>query len=118
MAATKTWNIGDVLTASDLNSNFSKLPLAMSAITATGPSTAIASGSSATIAIAFPASRFTVAPIVTLSTTGAMITPVVNAVTSGTVTVAMVNNGAASQGASTITVYGVAVQMTSGTAAG
>jgi hypothetical protein len=53
-----------------------------------------------------------------LSTSGAFITPVVNAVTSGTVTVAMVNNGASSQGASTITVYGIAVQMTSGTAAG
>lgn len=118
MAATKTWNVGDVLTASDLNSNFTKLPLAMSAVTASGPSTAIAAGSSATVAIAFPASRFTQAPIVTLSTTGAMITPVVNAVTSGTVTVAMVNNGASSQGASTITVYGIAVQMTSGTAAG
>jgi hypothetical protein len=53
-----------------------------------------------------------------LSTSGAYITPVVNAVTSGTVTVAMVNNGAVSQGASSITVYGIAVQMTSGTAAG
>lgn len=118
MSATKTWSIGDVLTAADLNRNFTKLPLAMSGFTGSGPSTAIASGSSATVAIAFPASRFTVAPIVTLSTSGAFITPVVNAVTSGTVTVAMVNNGASSQGASTITVYGIAVQMTSGTAAG
>lgn len=118
MSATKSWSIGEVLTASDLNSNFTKLPLAMSGFTGSGPSTAIASGSSALVAIAFPASRFTVAPIVSLSTSGAFVTPVVNALTSGTVTVALVNNGATSQPSSSVTVYGVAVQMTSGTAAG
>ena len=118
MSATKSWSIGDVLTAADLNSNFTKLPLAVSGFTGTGPSTAIAAGSSATVAIAFPTSRFTLAPIVSMSTSAAYITPVVNAITSGTVTVAMVNNGGVSQGASTITVYGIAIQMTSGTAAG
>jgi len=117
MSATKSWSIGDVLTAADLNSNFTKLPLAVSGFTGAYSAGAIAAAGSATLAIAFPASRFTVAPICTLSTSAAVITPVVNAVTSGTVTVALVNNGGVNS-AATFTVYGVAVQMTSGTAAG
>jgi hypothetical protein len=117
MSATKSWSIGDVLTASDLNSNFTKLPYATSAFTASYSAGAILANGSATVAIAFPASRFTVAPICTFSTSSPVITPVLNAVTSGTVTVALVNNGASSSGAS-FTVYGLATQMTSGTAAG
>jgi len=117
MSATKTWSIGDVLTASDLNSNFTKLPYATSAFTAAYSAGAISAGGSATVAIAFPSSRFSVAPICTFSTSAAVITPVVNAVNSGTVTVALVNNGGVNSAAS-FTVYGLATQMTSGTAAG
>lgn len=118
MSGTKAWSVGEVLTAADLNGNFTKLPYSSAAFTASGATTAIAAGSSATVAIVFPASRFSVAPVVTLSTSAAFITPVINSVNAGTVTVATVNNGLLSQGANTITVYGFAVQMTSGTATG
>lgn len=117
MAATKTWNIGDVLTASDLNSNFSKLPLAVSAVTATYTGGAIAINTGTTVAIAFPTSRFTVAPIVSVSCNDKYLTAYVSAVTSGTVTVGLRNNGNTSS-AATVVIYGVATQMTSGTAAG
>lgn len=117
MAATKTWNIGDVLTASDLNSNFTKLPLAVSGVTGTYTGGALAINTATTVAIAFPASRFTVAPIVSVSCNDQYLTPYVSAVTSGTVTVGLRNNGNASS-AGTVVIYGVAVQMTSGTAAG
>jgi len=117
MSATKVWNIGDVLTASDLNGNFSKLPYAVSAITASYTGGAIASNGSATVAIAFPASRFGVAPIITLSTSDPFLTPYVSAVTSGTVTVGLKNNGSGSS-SGTVVIYGFATQMTSGTAAG
>jgi hypothetical protein len=118
MSGTKTWSVGEVLSASDLNTNFNKLPYATSAFTASGPSTAIASGASALVAIAFPTSRFQVPPIVTLSTSGAFVTPVLNAISAGTVTVALVNNGGSSQPSNSVVIYGFAVQMTAGTAAG
>ena len=116
MPGTKTWTIGEVLTASDLNGNFTKLPIATAAFTAT-QSGALTINTGTTVAVAFPASRFTVAPIVTLTTSSTVLTPYISAVTSGTVTVGVYNNGAASSGATT-TIYGFAVQMTSGTAAG
>ena len=68
MAGTKTWTIGEVLTASDLNGNFTKLPYASSAFTFTQVAT-LAINTSTTTAVAFPASRFSVAPLVTVSTT-------------------------------------------------
>lgn len=117
MSATKTWNIGDVLTASDLNSNFSKLPYSTSAVTATYTGGAIAINTSTTVAIAFPTSRFSVAPIVALSTSDQYLTAYVSAVTAGTVTVGLRNNGNASS-AGTVVIYGLASQWTSGTAAG
>lgn len=117
MAGYKIWNIGDVLTAADLNSSFSDLPLRHAAITATYTGGAIAINTSTTVAIAFPTSRFSVAPIVTLSTNDQYLTAYVSAVTSGTVTVGLRNNGNASS-AGTVVIYGLATQMTSGTAAG
>ena len=117
MSATKTWSIGDVLTAADLNSNFTNLPYRTSAFTASYTAGALAINTGATIAVAFPASRFTVAPIVTVNTNSTVITPYISAVTSGTVTVGLFNNGATSS-AATVVVYGLAVQWASGSAAG
>lgn len=114
MSATKTWNIGDVLTAADLNSNFTKTPYAMTAFTAT-QSGALAINTGTTVAVVFPTSRFSVAPIVTVSTNSTVLTAYVSAVGAGTVTVGVYNNGNASSGATT-TIYGVAVQMASGSA--
>jgi hypothetical protein len=157
----KTWVIGDVLSAADLNTYVSAqvvgtfgssavrttaivspvngqvsyltdkdhiehydgttwqaLPSAVYAFSATGPSTAVAAGSSALVSVVLPVSRFSTAPIVVgLSTSGAYFTPVVNAVNTGTATIALVNNGGVSQPA-TQTVYGLAIMMSTGTAAG
>jgi len=157
----KTWAIGDVLTAADLNTYVSQqvvgtfgssavrataiasvvngqvsyltdkdhieaydgtqwqpLPSAMTVFSATGPATAIAAGGSALVSVVFPSSRFGTVPIVCgLATSGAYLTPVVNAVTAGTATIALVNNGAVSQPA-TQTVYGLAIMMSTGTATG
>jgi hypothetical protein len=159
--AFKTWSIGDVLTASDMNNyigqqivaiysssavrstgivspingqlayltdkdhiehydgaTWQPLPAAVYAFSATGPATAVAAASSALVSVVLPVSRFTTAPIIVgLSTSGAYFTPVVNAVTTGTATIALVNNGAVSQPA-TQTVYGLAIMMATGTAAG
>jgi uncharacterized membrane protein YraQ (UPF0718 family) len=158
----KTWAIGDVLTAADLNTYVSQqvvgtfgssairataiatavggqvsyltdrdriehwdgatwqpLPSAMTVFSATGPATAIAAGSSALVSVVFPTSRFGTIPIVCgLTTTGAYLTPVLNTLTgTGTATIALVNNGAVSQ-AATVTLYGVAIMMSTGTATG
>lgn len=117
MPTFKTFTIGEVLTASDLNTTFTPLPLYSAAITGQYTAGAIAANGTASVAIAFPTSRFTVAPIVTLSTNDAVLTPFVSAVTAGTVTVGLRNNGSISS-AGTVTIYGVALQFTSGTAAG
>jgi hypothetical protein len=117
MSATKTWNIGDVLTASDLNSNFTKLPYSVASFTATYTSGAIAINTGTTVAIALPSARFSVAPICTVSTNSTVLTAYISAVNSGTVTVGIYNNGNASS-AATVVIYGVAVQATSSTAAG
>lgn len=157
----KTWAIGDVLTAADLNTYVSAqvvgtfgssavrataiatavagqvsyltdkdriehydnaqwqpLPAAMAVFSATGPGTAVAAGSSALVSVVLPTSRFGTIPIICgLTSTGANFTPVVNAVTTGTATIALVNQGAVSQ-AATQTLYGVAIMMATGTAAG
>lgn len=117
MAAYKTWSIGDVLTASDLNASFQDLPLNTAAFTAAYSGGAIAVNGTASIAVSLPSGRFNIAPIVTLNTSDGLITPFVSAVSTATVTVGLRNNGNASSAAS-FTVYGFAVQMTSGTAAG
>jgi hypothetical protein len=116
MAGTKVWTIGEVLTAATLNGNFDKLPYASSAFTYTQVAT-IAINTSVTTAVAFPASRFAVAPLVTVSSRDQYLTAYISAVTAGTVTVGLRNNGNATSAANVI-VSGFAVQMTSGTAAG
>jgi hypothetical protein len=116
MSATKSWSIGEVLTASDLNSNFTKLPFASSAFTYTQVAT-LAPNVSTTFAVVFPASRFSVAPLVTVSTSDQYLTGYVSAITAGTATIGLKNNGSGTSAASAI-VTGFAVQMTSGTAAG
>jgi hypothetical protein len=157
----KTWAIGDVLSAADLNTYVSgqvvgifgssavratAIPSpvngqvsylqdrdhmehydgatwqpqfsAMYVFQVTGPATAIAAGASALVSVVLPVSRFTSTPIIAgLATTGAYLTPVVNAVTTGTATIALVNNGAVSQPA-TQTLTGVAFMMSTGTATG
>lgn len=116
MAGTKSWSIGEVLTAADLNGNFTKLPYASSAFTFTQVAT-LAINTSTTTAVAFPASRFNVAPLVTVSSSDQYLTAYVSAITAGTVTVGLRNNGNATSAANVI-VSGIAIQMTSGTAAG
>jgi hypothetical protein len=158
--AYKTWAIGDVIAAADLNTVSTQsvsvfansaartsgiataavgqptfqddtnrveiwdgavwqpLPANVSAFTASGPSSPIAAGASALVSIVLPTGRFYIPPIIAgLTTTGAYLTPVVNSVNAGTVTVALVNNGAASQPA-TVTIYGLAVSMSTAVAAG
>ena len=116
MAATKVFTIGEVLTASDLNGNFSKLPFASAGFTYTQVAT-IAVNSIATTAVVFPAGRFSVAPLVTVSSSDQMLTAYVSAITAGTATIGLRNNGSGTSAASAI-VTGFAIQMTSGTAAG
>ena len=116
MSATKVFTIGEVLTASDLNSNFSKLPFATSGFTYTQVAT-IAVNTAVTFAVVFPASRFSVAPLVTVSSSDQYLTAYVSAITAGTATIGLRNNGSGTSAASAI-VTGFAVQMTSGTAAG
>jgi hypothetical protein len=117
MAATKVFTIGEVLTASDLNGNFSKLPFATSAFTYTQVATVAPNVTATAVAVVFPASRFSVAPIVTVSTNSPFLTAFVSAITAGTATINVRNNGDTTSGANAI-VTGFAVQMTSGTAAG
>lgn len=116
MSGVKSWSIGEVLTASDLNGNFANLPYSSAAFTFTQVAT-IAVNATALTAVAFPASRFSVAPIVTVSSSDQMLTAYVSALTSGTATIGLRNNGSGTSAASAI-VRGFAVQMTSGTAAG
>jgi hypothetical protein len=65
----------------------------------------------------FPASRFSVAPLVTVSSSDQYLTAYVSAIASGTATIGLRNNGSGTSAASAI-VTGFAVQMSSGTAAG
>jgi len=115
MAATKVFTIGEVLTASDLNGNFDKLPFATSAFSFTY-GTAIAPNAGVTVAVVFPTSRFSQAPIVTVSSNDQYLTAYVSAIGSGTATIGLRNNGNGSSGTAIVT--GFAVQMSSGTAAG
>jgi len=116
MSAVKSFSIGEVLTAADLNGNFANLPFSSAGFTFTQVATIAANGTAIT-AVAFPASRFTVAPLVIASTSDQMLTAFVSAVTSGTATIGLRNNGSGTSGSNAI-VTGFAVQMTSGTAAG
>ena len=117
MAATKVFTIGEVLTASDLNGNFSKLPFASAGFTYTQVATLAPNVTATAVAVVFPASRFNVAPLVTVSTSSPFLTAFVSAINAGTATINVRNNGDNTSAANVI-VTGFAVQMTSGTAAG
>jgi hypothetical protein len=117
MAGTKVFTAGEVLSAADLNGNFSKLPYAYAAGTASSQTTALAAGASiGSITITYPASRFSVAPIVQCWTgsTRYIVSPTANAAGSATVAVRNVSDGTGA----IETIYYMAVQMTAGTAAG
>lgn len=116
MATTKTWTIGDVLTAADLNSNFTNLGWARAAGTGDSTTGVLAADGTASVTITYPASRFSVAPIVSAWTTSNRYICSVNTNAAGSATVTIRNVSAAS--GSDATVYYSAVQMTSGTAAG
>jgi hypothetical protein len=116
MSGTKAWQLGEILTAADLNGNFNKLPFAASAFTFTRAAT-LAANASATTAVAFPAGRFTQAPLVTVSSQSNVLTAYVSAITSGTATIGLCNNGAVTS-ATNVIVSGIALQMTSATSAG
>jgi hypothetical protein len=117
MSATKIFTIGETLTANDLNSNFAKLPFATSAFSYVQVATVAPDSTATAVAVAFPASRFSVAPIVTVSTSSPVLTAFVSAITPGTATINVRNNGNGSSAANVV-VTGFAIQMTSSTAAG
>ena len=115
MTGTKVWNTGEVLTASDLNGNFAKLPYSSSSFSFIYGSS-IAPNDAVLIAVAFPAGRFTVGPNVVVSGSDQYLTIYPFIVNAGTATVGLRNNGNSSSGG--VAVYGFAVQMTAGTASG
>jgi hypothetical protein len=118
MAGTTVWTAGQVLSAASLNGNFDKLPYAYAAGTGATTTGALgtADGTTVTINITYPASRFTVAPIVQAWTTNNRYTVSIGTNTAGSA-VATVRNVSAASGTDA-TLYWTAVQMTSGTAAG
>ena len=115
MSGTKVWNTGEVLTASDLNGNFDKLPFASAAFSFIYfPS--IAPNDAVTVAVALPVGRFTLSPIVVVSASDQFLTAYISALSTGTATIGLRNNGnSASGGAS---VLGFAVQMTASSPVG
>ena len=117
MSATKSFSIGDVLTAADLNSNFTKLAYSTYQFTYTYTSGAISANSGVTFAVVYPTARFSVTPIVTVSSNSPVLTAYVYTNNSGTVTLGLFNNGASVSGA-TVVVYGLAAQWASGSASG
>jgi hypothetical protein len=116
MAGYKTWTIGDVLTASDLNSNFANLGWSRAAGTGDSTSGALAADATSTVNITYPTSRFSVAPIVSVWTSSNRYICSVGTNTAGSAIVTVRNVSAAT--GSDATVYWSAVQMTSTTAAG
>lgn len=117
MAATNVFTIGDVLTASNLNGNFSKLPYATAGFTYTQVATLATNITATAVAVVLPTSRFGVAPLVVVSSSDQYLTAFVSSIASGTATINLRNNGNATSAANAI-VTGFAVQMTSGTASG
>ena len=117
MSATKSFSIGDVLTAADLNSNWSKLPYATYQFTYSYTSGPIIPDSTVTFAVVYPTARFSVTPIVTVSTSSQMMTGFISSIGAGTVTVGLRNNGNANS-SNTVVVYGLAAQWSNGSASG
>lgn len=116
MATTKTWTIGDVLTASDLNSNFANLGWSRAAGTGNTTTGALIVDATATVNITYPTGRFSVAPIISAWTSSNRYICSVGTNTAGSAIVTVRNVSLAT--GSDATVYWSAVQMTSTTAAG
>ncbi len=116
MAGTKVFTAGEVLSATDLNGNFAKLPYAYAAGTGVTTTGALAADATATININYPSSRFVVAPIVQAWTTSNRYVVSVGTNTAGSA-IATVRNVSAASGSDS-TLFWTAVQMTAGTAAG
>ena len=116
MAGTTVWTAGQVLSAASLNGNFDKLPYAYAAGTGATTTGALAADATATINITYPASRFSVAPIVQAWTTSNRYVVSIGTNTAGSA-VATVRNVSAVSGSDS-TLFWTAVQMTAGTAAG
>jgi hypothetical protein len=116
MAGTKVFTAGEVLSASDLNGNFAKLPYATSVGTATTTTGAIGTAAQTTVNVTFPASRFSVAPIVSAWTVSPRYIAVATTIAAGSATITVRNVSEAS--GTDVLVYYSATQMTSGTAAG
>ena len=116
MSATKIWSIGDILTASDLNSNFTKLAYAQAAGEGATTTGALAADATTTVNIVYPSSRFSVAPVVQAWTSSNRYVVSIGTNTAGSA-IATVRNVSAATG-SDATLYWTAVQMTSSAANG
>ena len=116
MAGVNTFTAGQVLSAAGLNANFNNLPYAVAAGTATTTTTAIGTAAQVTVNVTFPASRFTVAPIVMAWTTSPRYIAVASTIAAGSATITVRNVSEAA--GLDVPVYYQAVQMTAGTAAG
>jgi hypothetical protein len=116
MAGTTVFTSGQVLSASALNGNFSKLPYAYAAGEGATTTTALAADATSTVNITYPTSRFSVAPIVHAWTNSNRYVVSIGTNTAGSA-IATVRNVSAASGSDS-TLYWTAVQMTSGTAAG
>jgi hypothetical protein len=116
MAGVNNFSAGQVLSAAALNGNFNALPYGFSVGTAATTTGTLASNAEATATVTFPASRFTVAPVVLAWTGSRRYIAVATTVAAGSATI-IVRNVSDAQGTNE-TIYYQAVQMTSGTAVG
>jgi len=116
MAGTKVWTAGEVLSAADLNGNFAKLPYSFAAGVATATTGALATNAQTTVSVTFPASRFSVAPIISAWTGSQRYVAVATSIAAGSATITIRNVSDAT--GTDVSVYYQAVQMTAGTAAG
>jgi hypothetical protein len=116
MSGTNTFTAGAVLSAAALNGNFDKLPFSVAVGTATTLTGALADNAEATATVTFPASRFTVPPVVMAWTGSRRYIAVATTVAAGSATI-IVRNVSGATG-TTDTIYYQAIQMTPGTAVG
>ena len=116
MSGTNTFTAGAVLSAAALNGNFDKLPFSVAVGTATSTTTAIGTAAQVTVNVTFPASRFTVAPIVSAWTTSPRYIAIASTVAAGSATITVRNVSEAA--GLDVPVYYQAIQMTPGTAVG
>jgi len=116
MTATTVFTAGQVLSASALNGNFSKLANAQAAGTATATTGGLAGGATVVLNITYPSSRFAVAPILTVSTTSPRYVCGVTTNTAGSATITVLNVTGTT--GSDATLYYQAVQMGTAAAAG